>query len=84
MRQNLLSTIGLAIALSIPAWAQQPQQGTPTPGQQLIRAGKLDDALALYQADLKATPGVNAGFLVVGSLLASVSSRGSICSVRRI
>ena len=54
MRQNLLSV--LVIAFAITASAQQPQQGTPTPGQQLIRAGKLDDALALYQADLKATP----------------------------
>ena len=53
MRKNLL----LAIALvAIPAAAQQPQQGTPTPGQQLVRAGKLDDALALYQKDLKASP----------------------------
>lgn len=64
MRKNLIVGL-LVIALSaIPAAAQQPTpqpatpqpQAAPTPGQQLIRAGKLDEALAHYLEELKASP----------------------------
>ncbi len=57
MRKSAITVAILVLAIAaLPAAGQNPQQGTPTPGQQLIRAGKLDDALALYLADLKATP----------------------------
>jgi hypothetical protein len=57
MRTNRFSIVLLAAFAATSAAAQQaqpaaaPQPPTLTPGQQLIRAGKLEDALALYQKD---------------------------------
>jgi tetratricopeptide (TPR) repeat protein len=70
MRTNRFSIVLLAAVAATSAAAQQaqpapaqaaqpaaaPQPPTLTPGQQLIRAGKLEDALALYEKELKASP----------------------------
>jgi len=43
----------VVLSLAVLFLAQAP---APTPQQQLVRSGKLDEALASYQAELKTTP----------------------------
>jgi tetratricopeptide (TPR) repeat protein len=55
-----------------PLWAQTPGQPQPEfirQGQQLMRAGKLDDALALYRQTLQTSPDSVPANLAAGSVL---------------
>jgi len=64
MRESALmrtSALGLLLVAFASAGLAQPQQQPPQPefvkhAQELVRSGKLDDALAVYQAELKTSP----------------------------
>ena len=74
MRTIAVSLLILLTFASTAAVAQQPQpaaapQPPPSQGQQLIRAGKLDDALAFYREELKASPNAVAAHNGAGVVL---------------
>ncbi|MEK6371179.1 MAG: hypothetical protein AABO58_00615 [Acidobacteriota bacterium] len=70
-----LRSLLLLLTLASPTVAQQSQPAAaqqPPPvsqGQQLIRAGKLDDALAFYREELKASPNAVAAHNGAGVVL---------------
>ncbi|MGA8220239.1 MAG: tetratricopeptide repeat protein, partial [Candidatus Acidiferrales bacterium] len=71
---GLFLTAGLWVAIHSRAWAQTPgsQQQQPEfikQGQQLLREGNLDEALALYKKTLQISPDSGPANIAAGSVL---------------
>ncbi|GIU73114.1 MAG: hypothetical protein KatS3mg004_0201 [Bryobacteraceae bacterium] len=62
----------LCLLIFAGAWAQPPQQNAPEfirEGQKLVRAGNLDEALALYQREIAKDPSNTAALNAAGVVL---------------
>jgi tetratricopeptide (TPR) repeat protein len=68
-RAFLVVSVSLAPLLAQTPGSQQQQPEFMRQGQQLMREGKLDDALALYRRTLEASPNSVAANIAAGSVL---------------